>query len=104
MISAANMSPVPEKNNGKAGMSMRKRRGWWSEVAVEPIIVRFSTSSSSTERSRCWSFDDESSGACDAGNAGECDAAASPLGDLEGVWVPEAGFDAVLDGAREEIV
>jgi hypothetical protein len=25
-------------------VSMRKRRGLWSEVAVEPMIVRFSTS------------------------------------------------------------
>lgn len=41
------MSPVPEKKSGSWGVSMRKRRGLWSEVAVEPIIVRFSTSAMS---------------------------------------------------------
>ena len=47
-VSAANMSPVPEKNSGSCGVSMRKRRGLWSEVAVLPIIVRFEISEGST--------------------------------------------------------
>ena len=45
-VSAANMSPVPEKKRGRAGVSMRKRRGLKSEVAVEPMMVRVSTTSS----------------------------------------------------------
>jgi hypothetical protein len=40
------MSPVPEKNKGNAGVSMRNKRGLKSEVAVEPMMVRFSTTSS----------------------------------------------------------
>lgn len=45
MVRAANMSPVPEKKRGSWGVSMRKRRGVKSDVAVEPMMVRFSTSS-----------------------------------------------------------
>lgn len=37
-MSAANMSPVPEKKTGKAGTVRRKRRGLKSEVAVDPTI------------------------------------------------------------------
>ena len=33
------MSPVPEKNSGKAGTSMQKARGAMSEVAVDPTTV-----------------------------------------------------------------
>jgi hypothetical protein len=47
MVSAANMSPVPEKKRGSCGVSIRNRRGLKSDVAVEPMIVRFSTSSRS---------------------------------------------------------
>lgn len=39
MVRAANMSPVPEKKRGSWGVSMRKRRGVKSEVAVEPRYV-----------------------------------------------------------------
>jgi hypothetical protein len=35
------MSPVPEKKSGSWGVSMRKRRGWCVDVAVEPMMVRF---------------------------------------------------------------
>ena len=40
------MSPVPEKKNGSSGVSILNKRGLWSEVAVEPMIVMFSTFSS----------------------------------------------------------
>ena len=40
----------------------------------------------------------------DGGHAELPDAAASTWDDLDGVCVPDAGFDAVLEGVREEIV
>ena len=46
MVSAANMSPVPEKKRGSNGVSILNKRGLKSDVAVEPMIVMFSISSS----------------------------------------------------------
>lgn len=50
MVSAANMSPVPEKKSGSSGVSIRKRRGLKSDVAVDPMMVIFRTCSSSSNR------------------------------------------------------
>lgn len=49
-VSAANKSPVPEKNIGRRGVSILNKRGLESEVAVEPIMVIFSTLSASDDR------------------------------------------------------
>jgi hypothetical protein len=78
------MSPVPEKNNGRAGVSMRKRRGLWSLVAVEPIIVRFSGSSiSSSGETGAW--EGEELVGFDAGHDCGCVVAGSSLGVSVGV-------------------
>jgi len=82
-VRAANMSPVPEKKRGSWGVSMRKRRGVKSEVAVEPMIVRFSTESSSV--SRVWAASFADCVCCDE----------------DGVLLPDAAVEA---GALGEIV
>ena len=97
MVSAANMSPVPEKNNGRAGVSMRKSRGLWSNVAVDPIIVRFSgTSSISGMGVDCWGSGDE-----EAGHDCGCEVAGSSLGDEGPEGAFELGFEGARDGVRE---
>jgi hypothetical protein len=96
MVSAANMSPVPEKKRGSCGVSMRKSRGLKSEVAVEPIMVRFSTSSRLIWGA--WGWDED-----EVGHADGCEVAASRFGS-DGVCVPEPEVDAGLEGALEEIV
>lgn len=90
MVRAANMSPVPEKKRGSWGVSMRKRRGLWSEVAVEPMMVRFSMSSESEVRGVCW----------DLGRFSQVEGwevAASWAWVFEGVWVPVPAFDTGLE-------
>jgi hypothetical protein len=90
IVSAANMSPVPEKKSGSAGVSMRKRRGVKSEVAVEPIMVRSSTSSKSILL--CSASEGFEAGALEVldcspvGREEGCDVSALRSGDLEGVW------------------
>ena len=85
-VRAANMSPVPEKKRGIAGVSMRKRRGLKSEVAVLPMIVRFSTGSSFSEFSAVGLFCgrvDEDSGS-EASLDGVCGCV---TGRLVGIWL-----------------
>ena len=90
MVRAANMSPVPEKKRGSCGVSMRKRRGLWSEVAVEPMMVRFSMSSESLRGVLCWGL-----GRCS--QVEECEVAASWGWVFEGVCVPVPAFDTGLE-------
>lgn len=97
MVRAANMSPVPEKKRGRWGMSMRKRRGLKLDVAVEPIMVRFSMSSRLIWGACGWS-DEE------VGHVDGCEVAASRWWASDGVCVPEPEVDAGLEGALEEIV
>lgn len=98
MVSAANISPVPEKKRGSWGVSMRKRRGLKSDVAVEPIMVRFSMSSRLT--CGAWGWSDEEG----VGHVDGCEVAASRCWASDGVCVPEPEVDAGLEGAREEMV
>lgn len=81
---------MPEKKRGSFGVSMRKRRGLKSDVAVEPMMVRYSTSARLISGVVCG---DEA----DVGHVEGCEVAASRW---FGVWAPEPG----LDGAREEMV
>lgn len=90
MVRAANMSPVPEKKRGSWGVSMRNRRGLWSEVAVEPMMVRFSISESSWTGVLCWGL-----GRCSQVEG--CEVAASWGWLVEGVWVPVPAFDTGLE-------
>lgn len=120
MVRAANMSPVPEKKRGSSGVSMRKRRGLKSEVAVEPMMVMFLISSSSCSGAAGgWSevvasvvsgvdvegcSEEPSCVGCEAG----CVRAGSRCGDSTGVCRPEgvadAGFDPAREGTRDDTV
>ena len=92
-VSAANMSPVPEKKRGSAGVSIRKRRGLKSEVAVEPMIVRFSGSSTCTEAS-----EGEAVARLDVGQEDGCEVSAEWS---VGVCWPDGGLDGARDGVLE---
>ena len=89
-MSAANMSPVPEKKRGSSGVSIRKRRGLKSEVAVEPMMVMFLMSSSCDPR---------------GGDVGESALASAgcmvSAPDSVGVCRPEAVVEVVFEGVRE---
>ena len=84
-MSAANMSPVPEKKSGSAGVSMRNKRGLKSEVAVLPMMVRFSTTSSFSGSSAvglfCGRVEDSGS---EGSVEGVCGCVA---GRLDGIWL-----------------
>lgn len=76
---------------------MRKSRGLWSNVAVDPIIVRFSGSSSISE----MEVDSGGLGDEDVGHDCGCEVAGSSLGDEGPDGAFELGFEGALDGARE---
>lgn len=98
MVSAANMSPVPEKKRGSCGVSMRKRRGLWSEVAVEPMMVRVSMSS------RLISGAGGAAGVEVVGQVEGCEVAASRDCGSVGVCEPVPAWEVGRVGEREESV
>ena len=67
------------------------------------MIVRFSISFTLIWGASVCGACDCSDG-CDVGHVEGWEVAALRVGDSDGVWVPEAGFDAGLEGAREGIV
>ena len=114
-VRAANMSPVPEKKNGRRGVSILKRRGLWSDVAVDPMIVMCSTSSSSFGDGGASGLEgseavqpagcevsglSDSDGICCVALAAGCEVS----GFNSGVCWPEAVAEAGFEGARDGIV